>query len=112
MGGWYRQGVDVNQEVMAVSEDIKAGKERVEQRYKKQAKASKKNPKKLDPRTITEADVVEMLENAIYGVYDDGKYLPLRRNTPEFFIGVVKEHSKGTYFIEDYPIAAKVEHLR
>ena len=55
MGGWYRQGVDVNQEVMAVSEDIKAGKssldvdygmskagkERVEERYKKQAK--KKN---------------------------------------------------------------------
>ena len=52
MGGWYRQGVDVNQEVMAVSEDIeagkssldvdygmsKAGKERVEQRYKKQVK--------------------------------------------------------------------------
>ena len=52
MGGWYRQGVDVNQEVMAVSEDIKAGKssldvdygmskagkERVEARYKKQAK--------------------------------------------------------------------------
>ena len=52
MGGWYRQGVDVNQEVMAVSEDIKAGKssldvdygmskagkEKVEARYKKQAK--------------------------------------------------------------------------
>lgn len=53
MGGWYRQGVDVNQEVMAVSEDINAGKtslevdygmsksakEKVEQRYvKKQAK--------------------------------------------------------------------------
>jgi hypothetical protein len=52
MGGWYRQGVDVNQEVMAVSEDIEAGlssldvdygmsktaKERVEQRYKKQVK--------------------------------------------------------------------------
>ena len=55
MGGWYREGVDVNQEVMAVSEDIKAGKssldvdygmskaskEKVEARYKKQAK--KKN---------------------------------------------------------------------
>lgn len=52
MGGWYRQGVDVNQEVMAVSEDIKAGKssldvdygmskaakEKAEARYKKQAK--------------------------------------------------------------------------
>ena len=52
MGGWYRQGIDVNQEVMAVSEDIKAGKssldvdygmsktakEKVEQRYKKQVK--------------------------------------------------------------------------
>ena len=54
MGGWYRQGVDVNQEVMAVSEDIKAGKssldvdygmnkaakEKAEARYKKQAKKS------------------------------------------------------------------------
>ena len=52
MGGWYRQGVDVNQEVMAVAEDIKAGKssldvdygmsktakEKAEARYKKQAK--------------------------------------------------------------------------
>ena len=57
MGGWYRQGVDVNQEVMAVSEDIKAGKssldvdygmskaakEKVEERYKKQAKKMQGN---------------------------------------------------------------------
>ena len=56
MGGWYRQGVDVNQEVMAVSEDIKAGKssldvdygmskaakEKAEARYKKQAKKKDK----------------------------------------------------------------------
>ena len=58
MGGWYRQGVDVNQEVMAVSEDIKAGKssldvdygmskaakEKAEARYKKQAKKKDVNP--------------------------------------------------------------------
>ena len=79
---------------------------------KRQAKPSKTDPRYLDPRTVTEADVTEMLENVTYGVYDDGTYIPLRRNTPKFFIDVVKEHSKGTRFIEDYPIAATVEHLR
>ena len=126
MGGWYREGVDVNQEVMAVSEDIKAGKssldvdygmskaakEKVEARYKKQAKPSKRDPRYLDPRTITEKDVFDMLENTAFGAYDNDTYIPLRRNTPEFFIDVVKEHSKGQYHIEDYPIASKVRHLR
>ncbi len=79
---------------------------------KRQAKPSKKDPDTLDPRTITELDVYEMLERVSYGEYDDGKYIPLRRNTPEFFINVVREHSKGARFIEDYPMAATAEHLR
>ncbi len=100
MGGWYRQGVDVNQEVMAVSEDIKAGKssldvdygmskagkERVEQRYKKQAKPSKKNPRYLDPRTVTEADVVELLDNVNMGAYHDNTHIPIRISTPPMLI--------------------------
>ena len=88
---------------------------KLEQKFKRlaeQAKPSQRDPRYLDPRTITEKDVAEMLENASFGAYDDGTYIPLRRNTPEFFINVVKEHSKGEYHIEDYPIASKVRHLR
>ncbi len=68
MGGWYRQGVDVNQEVMAVSEDIKAGKssldvdygmsksvkEKVEQRYKKQAKKKMTEEEKMSGKKIAD----------------------------------------------------------
>ena len=61
---------------------------------------------------LSEKDLEYLLEKAQYGVLSDKSYIPLRRNTPEFFIGVVKEHSKGAYFIEDYPMAATVEHLR
>ena len=61
---------------------------------------------------LSEEDLKNLLEDVQNGVYSDSTYIPLRRNTPKFFIGVVKEHSKGTYFIEDYPMAATVKHLR
>ena len=117
MGGWYREGVDVNQEVMAVSEDIKAGKsslevdygmskaakEKVEARYKKQAKPSKKNPGQLDPRTVTKEDVVELLNNVNLGAYDDNTYIPLRINTPAALIYWAKK--KLNDVIDNNPIA-------
>ena len=61
---------------------------------------------------LSEQDLKYLLEGVQNGVYSNSSYIPLRRNTPEFFIGVVKEHSKGMYFIEDYPMASTVEHLR
>ena len=117
MGGWYRQGIDVNQEVMAVSEDIKAGKssldvdygmskaakEKAEARYKKQAKPSKKNPEQLDPRTVTREDVEELLNNVNLGAYDDNTYIPLRISTPSVLIYWAKK--KLDDVIDNNPIA-------
>ena len=61
---------------------------------------------------LSEADLLIMLENAQYGEFDDGTYIPLRRNTPEFYIEVVRDHSKGKVMVQNYPMAATVEHLR
>ena len=61
---------------------------------------------------LSEADLLIMLENAQYGEFDDGTYIPLRRNTPEFYIEVVRDHSKGRVMVQNYPMAATVEHLR
>ena len=57
-------------------------------------------------------DLQYLLESAQNGEMSDNSYIPLRRNTPEFFIGVVKEHSKGTVVAENYPMAVTVEHIR
>ena len=65
-----------------------------------------------DAAELSEKDLEYLLEKAQYGELKDSDYIPLRRNTPEFFIGVVQEHSKGAYFIENYPMAATVEHLK
>ena len=65
-----------------------------------------------DATELSEKDLEYLLEKAQNGELSDSHYIPLRRNTPEFFIGVVTEHSKGKYFIENYPMAATVEHLR
>ncbi len=61
---------------------------------------------------LSEVDLRVLLESAQYGVLDDGTYIPLRRNTPEFFVEVVRDHSKGKQMVRDYPMAATVEHLR
>ena len=61
---------------------------------------------------LSEADLLIMLESAQYGEFDDGTYIPIRRNTPEFYIEVVRDHSKGKVMVQNYPMAATVEHLR
>ncbi len=65
-----------------------------------------------DASELSRSDLQYLLESAQNGELSDGSYIPLRRNTPEFFVGVVKEHSKGAVVIEDHPMAATVEHLR
>ena len=52
MGGWYRQGVDVNQEVMAVSEDINAGKSSLEVDYGMSKSAKEKVEAKYNGKGI------------------------------------------------------------
>lgn len=60
MGGWYRQGVDVNQEVMQVSEDIAAGKSSLEVDYGMskagKKKVAEKYGEKLQDRTAPQLD--------------------------------------------------------
>lgn len=61
---------------------------------------------------LSRSDLQYLLESAQNGEMTDTSYIPLRRNTPEFFIGVVEEHSKGTVVVENYPMAVTVEHIR
>ena len=61
---------------------------------------------------LSRTDLRYLLEQAQYGVLSDGSYIPLRRNTPEFFAEVVNDHSKGAVVVEDYPMASTVRHLR
>ncbi len=61
---------------------------------------------------LSEEDLRAMLESAQNGMLDDGTYIPLRRNTPEFYIEVVRDHSKGKVMVQNYPMAATVRHLR
>lgn len=65
-----------------------------------------------DASELSRSDLQYLLENAQNGSLSDSSYIPLRRNTPAFFIGVVEEHSEGAVVIEDHPMAATVEHLR
>lgn len=61
---------------------------------------------------LSEEDLRVLLENVQNGLFEDGTYLPLRRNTPEFYIEVVRDHSKGKMMVQNFPMAATVEHLR
>ncbi len=65
-----------------------------------------------DATQLSEKDLRILLDDAQNGVLANASYIPLRRNTPGFFIEVVREHSEGRQHIEDYPVAATVEHLR
>lgn len=61
---------------------------------------------------LSEEDLRVLLENVQNGLFEDGTYLPLRRNTPDFYIEVVRDHSKGKMMVQNFPMAATVEHLR
>lgn len=73
---------------------------------KKQAKPSKTDPRYLDPRTVTEADVVEMLNDVNKGKYDDGTCVPVRIGTPKMLIYWAKK--KRDDVIDDNPIVMNV----
>lgn len=66
-----------------------------------QAKPSIKHPDKLDPRTVTKADVLGLLNNAKNGEYSENTYIPVRISTP----GIVQER----LFTEDLPMAMPVK---
>ncbi len=65
-----------------------------------------------DATQLSKSDLEYLLVQVQNGVLKDKSYIPLRRNTPQFFIDVVEAHSKGTIQVGDYPMASKVEHLR
>ena len=67
------------------------------------------NPELLDPRTVTENDVREMLENSYKGEYDDRTYIPVRTNTPQSLI-YWAEKRRGDV-IDDNPIIMSVKKI-
>lgn len=72
----------------------------------------KERPPLLKMQELTEEDVWELLENTLHGVYPNGSYIPLRKNTPAILINEIARHSKGKVTIEDLPIVARVEKIR
>lgn len=67
---------------------------------KYQARPSIKNPDVLDPKTVTRADVAEMLEGVKAGKYAENSYIPVRISTP----GIVQER----LFASNIPIIMPV----
>ncbi|MBQ8000123.1 MAG: hypothetical protein IJ298_02760 [Ruminococcus sp.] len=61
---------------------------------------------------LTESDFRELLDKVMYGLLDDATYIPMRVNTPSFFIDVVMEHSKGEIEVMNVPMVSQVGHLR
>ena len=75
----------------------------------RRALPSKKDPSKLDPRTVTREDVYNMLKNAEEGKYDEGKYIPVRIGTPAIVIEWIKKRVGKT--IPNYPLIMQVKKI-
>ena len=102
MGGWYRQGVDVNQEVMAVSEDIKAGKSSLDVDYGMSKAAKEKVEEKYKPSIKKQAKKIKagMSEAERYSVLKDAKIIAVNDSKSEsqpayIEIEKVPERAKG-----------------
>lgn len=91
MGGWYRQGVDVNQEVMAVSEDINAGKSSLEVDYGMSKSAKEKVERRYVKKQVKRI-VGESGTDYGIGVYLDSTLLS--DLTEDERVGMVKEYIK------------------
>ena len=72
-----------------------------------QARPSEKDPRFHDPRTVTKADVLEMLNNVKAGKYYGNTYIPLRIGTPSVLI-YWAEKRRGD-IIDNNPIAMSAE---
>ena len=72
-----------------------------------QAKPSVKDPDKLDPRTVTKADVLELLKQVENGDIYGNTYIPIRINTPATLIYWAKK-KKGD-IIDNNPIAISAD---
>ncbi len=68
------------------------------------------NAKKAEQ--LSEADFRRLLEKVQNGELENSSYVPMRATTPEFFIDVVREHSRGNLNVMNVPMAATVEHMR
>ena len=63
-----------------------------------------------DATQLTESDLRYLLEQIQAGELDTG-YIPVARTTPQFYIDVVNEHSKGKTEVMKVPLASSVEHM-
>lgn len=60
---------------------------------------------------LTEEDYMALLEKVENGELDAGTFIPMRATTPQFFIDVVTEHSKGEVSPQNLPMASTVAHI-
>lgn len=69
-----------------------------------QARQSQKNPKYLDARTVTENDVIVLINDVASGKYNESDYVPIRISTP----GIIQER----LFVENLPMVMPVKKIR
>lgn len=80
---------------------------------KQQGKYAIKNDNGLyDPRTVTEQDVLDLIYNATYGLYDKETLIPVRINTPGVLIRSAYQDSNGKVTISNLPMVMYVDHVR
>lgn len=101
-----QSGTDVESEGQKEkTSDEAEGEEKT--RFKYHALPSKKHPDQLDPRTVTEKDVRDLLESAkneeIYG----DTYFPIRISTPDVLIEYAKKRNNDV--IDNNPIAMSAD---
>lgn len=60
---------------------------------------------------LTEEDLSYLLDMVQNRALDDNSYIPLRANTPQFLIDVIREHSMGKFAVQNLPMASSVKHL-
>lgn len=117
MGGWYRQGVDVNQEVLAVAKDIEMGKSSLDVDYgmskaskeKVEAKYGIKRSDRDSSGNTLSPELIEFFRDS--KVRDDnGNLLVCSHSSPSKFtsfdktkIGEGLNFGKGFYFFDHIP---------
>ncbi len=72
---------------------------------------SSEEGKTKSARELCESDLRYLLEKTLQGKFDKDTYIPLRRNTPKFFIDVVGEHSRWETTVLDVPMVSTVKHI-
>lgn len=104
----FRSNINLNEkQIRAITEALREAGERDMERATKLSLASKTQDGKLDPRTVTKNDVIDLLTKVKNEEITGNHYIPLRINTPSVLIEWAKKRNNDT--IDDNPIAMSAD---